>query len=86
MNLGGPHYYGTKHGRALMETALDGAGLVCATRTEHVLPGELKWPPIDHVCLSAPLSGKTSVADAWPGTIDGLRLSDHSGLVVEATR
>lgn len=44
-------------------------------------------PPIDHICVSAPLSAGAAVVDAWDGkTEDGVRLSDHSALVVELTQ
>ena len=44
----------------------------------------LKHPPIDHIALSSELAPHTNVIGAWEGTdADGVRLSDHSGLVVE---
>jgi hypothetical protein len=82
MNLGGPHYYGTKIGRELLEQGLEGADLECVTRTEHVPQGRLQVPHIDHVCLSASWAPRARVVEAWPGTIEGVELSDHSGLVV----
>ena len=83
MSLGGAHYYGTKRGRELLQAGLDGAGLACVTRTEHVPPGLLKWPHIDHVAVPVEWAGRSHVVAAWPGTIDGVRLSDHSAVVVE---
>jgi hypothetical protein len=82
MNLGGPHYYGTKVGRELLEQGLEDAGLECVTRTEHVPEGRLQLPHIDHVCLSTTWAPGARVVEAWPGTIEGVELSDHSGLVV----
>lgn len=81
MSLGGPHYYGTTDGRALLRDAMDGAGLACATETGRVPAGALAHPPIDHVLVRADRA--TAVVAAWEGrTDDGARMSDHSGLVV----
>lgn len=83
MNLGGKHYYGTARGRELLEEGLANAGLACVTHTERVPPGKLVEPHIDHVCLPHSWAERASVVDAWPGTIDGVRLSDHSAILVE---
>ena len=83
MNLGGRHYYGTRLGRQLLEAAMEGANLRCATRTELVADGLLGHPPIDHVLV--PVGWQTRVVSAWEGRdAAGIRLSDHSGLVVSA--
>ncbi len=83
MNLGGPHYYGTAKGRAMLREGIAAAGMRCVTETERVPPGTLAHPNIDHICLSESLAAAAHVSDAWPGTDgDGVRLSDHSGLVV----
>ena len=83
-NLGGPHYYGTTKGRAMLRVGLKEASLVCATETERVPAGLLEHGPIDHICVSERFARGATVVDAWPGNDeDGLRLSDHSGLVVE---
>lgn len=82
MNLGGPHYYGTRRCREVLLAGAQAAGLVCATTTEQVPTGALRHPPIDHILV--PSTWSTQVASAWEGTdTDGRRLSDHSGLVVE---
>lgn len=82
MNLGGPHYYGTKRCRETLLAGIEDLGLACATITERVPAGALRYPPIDHVLV--PSSWSTRVASAWEGTTpQGTRLSDHSGLVVE---
>lgn len=58
--------------------------LECVTDTEHVHPGLLRHPVIDHVCLSRDAAQHARVVEAWEGTTDrGVRLSDHTGLVVE---
>lgn len=83
MNLGGKHYYGTARGRKLLEEGLAHAGLACVTHTERVPSGKLAEPHIDHVCLPHSWAERAQVVDAWPGTIDRERLSDHSAIVVE---
>jgi hypothetical protein len=83
-DLGGAHYYGTKRGRAALVEGLRAADLVCLTSTDRVPAGWLAHPPIDHICASASLAARASVVEAWDGTAaDGVRLSDHSALVVE---
>jgi hypothetical protein len=82
MNLGGAHYYGTKRCRATLLDGIRELGLACATTTDKVPVGALRYPPIDHVLV--PASWSTRVVSAWEGTTpEGVRLSDHSGLVVE---
>lgn len=82
MNLGGSHYYGTKRCRDTLLTGVQALGLACATTTDRVPPGALRFPPIDHVLV--PSWWSTRVVSAWEGTnAEGSRLSDHSGLVVE---
>jgi hypothetical protein len=83
MQLGGPHYYGTKHGRELVALGLGAAGLACVTRTEHVPPGLLHHPNIDHIAVPAAWAALSRVVGAWPGTVGGVRLSDHGAVVVE---
>ena len=84
MNLGGSYYYGTKQGVRLLEDGLSTAGLVCVTRTERVPSGKLSKPHIDHICLPTSWAERTRVVEAWPGTTaEGVRLSDHSGIVVQ---
>lgn len=83
MSLGGPRYYGTKEGRRLLQSGMERAGLTCVTRTEDVPVGLLEEPHIDHVLLPESWGKGTRVVEAWPGTVEGVRLSDHSGVVVE---
>ncbi len=84
MNLGGKHYYGTARGRTVLRDGLAKSGLFCATETERLPPGWLQHPPIDHVAVPAVWEPRTGVVAAWEGTAaDGVKLSDHSGLVVE---
>lgn len=82
LSLGGPHFYGTARGRGLLEAAMESCRLECATCFDRVPAGALKHPAIDHVLL--PRDMRSEVVAAWEGTTcNGVKLSDHSGLVVE---
>ncbi len=81
MNLGGAHFYGTEQGRGLLRAGLKKAGLVCLTAADRIR--DLESPPIDHVCVSEHIVVGHSVVEGWEGTVDGVKLSDHSGVLVE---
>jgi len=85
-DLGGEHYYGTKAGRALLTRELASAGLACVTTTDRFDRTVLRYPPIDHVCAGAGV-GTSLNADAlgWNSHVDGVRLSDHGGVLVNLT-
>jgi hypothetical protein len=83
MTLGGRCTYGTMEGRRSLLEGLAASGLACVTRTEHVPHGKLAHPHIDHICVPDRWAAGSRVVEAWPGTIDGVRLSDHSAVVVE---
>lgn len=74
--------YGNREIRGLLSTALRDAGLSCVTEEDFVANGKLSRRNIDHVCLTAALAEKVTRVDAWEGTIDGQRLSDHNGVLV----
>ena len=82
-DLGGKHYYGTKACRALLNTELMKANLVCLTTTDRFDAGVLQHPPIDHVC-AGPGQGRnfTTGVHGWNNVVDGARLSDHGGVLV----
>lgn len=83
-DLGGTHYYGSPECRAILVRELSGAGLTCLTTTDRFPPGLLQHPPIDHVC-AGPGRQKSlaSRVHGWDNVINGLRLSDHGGVVVD---
>ena len=83
MNLGGKHYYGTVRGRDSLRQGLANIGLACATETDRLPQGALLHPPIDHVVVPVAWMPRTRVVSAWEGRTAAVRLSDHSGLVVE---
>lgn len=84
-NLGGPHYYGTNRGRAVLREELTKASLECLTEAEQFAAGLLTYPPIDHICLSAPAGrGFEAAVEGWNKTTpDGSVLSDHSGVLAD---
>jgi hypothetical protein len=82
-DLGGQHYYGTKACRALLTAELAGASLSCLTTTDRFGPDVLQHPPIDHVC-AGPGRDRSFTARVlgWNNVVDGVRLSDHGGVLV----
>jgi endonuclease/exonuclease/phosphatase family metal-dependent hydrolase len=81
-DLGGKHYYGTKACRALLNTELTRANLVCLTTTDRFDAEVLQHPPIDHVCAGPGLGGHlTAEVHGWNNVLDGARLSDHGGVL-----
>lgn len=81
-DLGGRHYYGTEACRALLNSELSKANLVCLTTTDRFAVDVLQHPPIDHVCVR-PGRGRhfTSEVHGWNNLIDGVVLSDHGGVL-----
>jgi endonuclease/exonuclease/phosphatase family metal-dependent hydrolase len=57
--------------------------LTCVTSTDRIPNDSLRHAPIDHVLLSDDLAVRCNVVAAWEGAGNGVRLSDHSGLIVE---
>lgn len=82
-DLGGRHYYGTRPCRALLNSELVRAGLVCLTTTDRFDAEVLQHPPIDHVC-AGPGRGRhfTTEVHGWNNVVDGATLSDHGGVLV----
>lgn len=78
----GGGYYGTKRGIAMIEDGMRACALFCAAEQPRV--ERLAFPPIDHVLIPRAWATKARVVDAFEGRIGKPRLSDHSGLVVEA--
>lgn len=82
-NLDGVQWYGNDETRNQLRLALDGARLRCLTQQNAVTSGQLKnHHLVDHICVSTELSRNFEV-DCWePIDIDGVRMSDHPGVVV----
>jgi exonuclease III len=73
--------YGTKLGIAAIQEGMRECGLFCATAPLPGGPPILATLPIDHIALPLTLRDQTRVVSAWPA--DKVKLSDHSGMVVE---
>lgn len=67
-----------------LREATTGCGLICATMPSEAPEGWFAAPPIDHVLVQPGL--RTQIVGGWEGTLDGQRLSDHSGMIVEVQR
>ena len=74
---------GTRKGQRLLHDGLSAAGLACVTGTDRIREGKLPKPHVDHICLPEAWAQRSRVVEAWPGTVDGVRLSDHSAVVVQ---
>jgi hypothetical protein len=84
-NRDGARWYGTRKGRDLLTAALANAGLKCVTEEDFVKVGKLlDRHTVDHLCMDETLAARVIGVDAWERTrADGMRLSDHSGILVD---
>ena len=80
----GSGWYGTSEGRALLTSALDGAGLRCLTEDDIVATGRLTSNHlVDHICATADLADRSGRVECWePTNEDGVRMSDHPGVAI----
>lgn len=85
-NRDGARWYGTPKGRGLLTGALQAAGLTCVTEEDFVKTGKLKdRHTVDHLCVDDRLVSRVTAVGAWERKRpDGLRMSDHSGVWLEA--
>lgn len=68
----------------MLRTALVEARIACLTTTDRFSGDILQHPPIDHVCAGAGEGTDFSTeVDGWNKTVDGVRLSDHGGVLVK---
>ena len=83
-NRDGVRWYGTPRGREMLSAALSNAGLKCVTEEDFVKAGKLKHRhTVDHLCMDEALAARVVGVDAWERTsVDGLSMSDHSGILV----
>jgi hypothetical protein len=85
MNLDGTRWYGVKDARAALLQGMADAGLHCwTTENFRVTRPGLGRASVDHIAFSDSPNLRARV-DAWPGTDDGLTLSDHNGVAIEIT-
>ena len=71
----------------MLSAALANAGLKCLTEEDFVKAGKLQnRHTVDHLCMDEALAARLVGVDAWERTRDdGMRLSDHSGILVSLT-
>lgn len=82
----GSRWYGTRLGRRLLDGELERAGLACLTADDKVASGELaEHHLVDHICLAATWVAKHPIrVECWEAIdADGVRMSDHPGVLVE---
>jgi hypothetical protein len=82
-NLDGTRWYGVKDAKDSIKQGLKEANLICATIDDlRSPPYELTRATVDHICLSENLRDSFNL-EAWEGTINGMALSDHNGVLVD---
>jgi hypothetical protein len=79
----GSGWYEDAVSMALLSRHLEAAGLRCLTEENLNQKFKLRRSTVDHVCLGAEPRIKGWTVNAWPGTIDGRKLSDHNGVLVQ---
>jgi len=84
-NRDGARWYGTRKGRDLLTRALEEAGLKCVTEEDFVKTGKLRERhTVDHLCMDTKLAKRVVAVTPWERERpDGMRMSDHSGILVE---
>jgi len=83
MNLDGTRWYGVKDARETLLRGLEACEVRCLTtqdlRQSHPQIGRAS---VDHICFTQRAGMHVSL-EAWGGTIEGTRLSDHNGMAVD---
>ena len=81
----GSGWYEDAEASRTLSAALAQASLHCVTELDMRARGLLRSrASVDHICLSQPLAGQVHAVGAWEGTADdGLRMSDHNGVVID---
>lgn len=86
MNLDGRRWYGVKDAKENLLKGLEIAGLYCATCDDlQAPPYSLSRSTVNHICLSKDLQA-TKPVEVWEGTVNGVQLSDHNGILVDIQR
>lgn len=87
-NRDGARWYGTRKGRDMLTTALGSADLRCVTEEDFVKAGKLRdRHTVDHLCMDSAWADRVLSVTPWERERqDGVRLSDHSGILVELAK
>jgi hypothetical protein len=80
-NLDGTRWYGVRDAKEGIRKGLAAADLRCATDVDLRARGMTR-ATVDHICLSSNFGGSIKM-DAWEGTVSGVKLSDHNGVLVD---
>ncbi len=82
-NLDGTRWYGVADAKIAIKRGLAEAQMRCATLIDlRAPPFAMSRATVNHICLSQTLRA-TSRVEAWEGTLDGMHLSDHNGILVD---
>jgi len=79
----GSGWYEDAESVALLSNYLEAANLRCLTDGNLNQRFDLGRSSVDHICVGARARVKRSTIYAWPGTVNGRRLSDHNGVLVQ---
>ena len=81
----GSGWYEDAESLKMLTSALECSSLLCVTEDDMRAKGFLQTrASIDHICLSQTLATQVVSVGAWEGTaVDGYRMSDHNGIVVD---
>ena len=85
----GSGWYGTRHGRDLLTSALAGAELICMTDEDVVSTGKLRATHlVDHIAICRRwATGSRSELTCWEQIDDdGTRLSDHPTVAIDLAK
>jgi endonuclease/exonuclease/phosphatase family metal-dependent hydrolase len=79
----GPGWYEDPSSVSDLSDALTSANLKSVTQENFQETIGLSRASIDHICLPISFPDECVNADAWEGIIDGQKLSDHNGILVD---
>lgn len=81
-NLDGTRWYGVKDAKEEIRHGLVAGQMICATLADlRAAPFGMTRATVNHICFSDTLRAIGPV-QAWEGTSDGVKLSDHNGVLV----
>jgi endonuclease/exonuclease/phosphatase family metal-dependent hydrolase len=83
VNVGGPHYYGSKENKIALTTTLSNSGLCLLTEYPQAQQADIDFGLIDHIAISKGFAKRHEKPIVWGRRDDnGLKLSDHCGVAV----
>lgn len=79
----GSGWYEDAESVALLSKSLKELDVRCLTQEDFRVKFQLERANIDHICVSASSCARPITVGAWPGTVNGVRMSDHNGVYVD---